>query len=309
MSTTATSGWPIRMCNYGHRACLIKKSGSQANPSWHYYKCPQKNACTLWIGWCDEYVPNMTQFNHGNLTSDATSDHQRYLPTINDDLQQICAQLVTLNEDCARMRAQHVDLINTMRAIITLFAVICAMASPNNIQQVPTIQQVRVSPRKKDSSALTQQVIPAPSNNTKAPRVNWDSFTTRTFLEVIAQVIEEEGQATTQLSKQQWTKIVGQMYALAQMILVPKQCQNRYNALKKDWQQNDIVGKFREGPLEHQELMQHVFQGVAATTRFARTPGMPSRNPVDSDMELSEGEGNTIGRDGSNEVEVNIPTS
>lgn len=84
------------------------------------------------------------------------------------------------------------------------------MASPNNIQQLPAIQQLRVSPRKRDYSALTQQVIPAPSNNTRAPRANWDSFTTHTFLEVIAQVIEEEDRATTQLSKRQWTKIDGQ---------------------------------------------------------------------------------------------------
>lgn len=108
-------------------------------------------------------------------------------------------------------------------------------------------QPTRSSPRKRVSSTLTQQVISTVNNKSRTPRANWDSFTSWIFLEVIAQVIEEEGQATNQLSRRQWVNMVGQMYTKAQMQLCIKQCQNRYNTLKKEWQAWQLLANAHNG--------------------------------------------------------------
>ncbi|KAI8559301.1 hypothetical protein RHMOL_Rhmol04G0161300 [Rhododendron molle] len=98
----------------------------------------------------------------------------------------------------------------------------------------------------------------------KAPRVNWDSNLTALLLELAAKEIEEEGRGTRQLSNQQWS---GKHDSYLQMREKGKSVIICH--------QNELVGKFRERPLEHEELTFRVFNTVteAALYKLLATEG------------------------------------
>ncbi|KAI8524525.1 hypothetical protein RHMOL_Rhmol13G0156100 [Rhododendron molle] len=70
-------------------------------------------------------------------------------------------------------------------------------------------------------------------------------------------------------------------------------------------QQNELVGKFHERPLGHEELMFRVFNTVTATGRFAQTPGHQGKRQMELDRDFpDEEEGHTVGGSGVGEVGI-----
>ncbi|KAF7121008.1 hypothetical protein RHSIM_Rhsim13G0121100 [Rhododendron simsii] len=68
-------------------------------------------------------------------------------------------------------------------------------------------------------------------------------------------------------------------------------------------QQNELVGKFHERTLEHEELMFSVFNTVTATGCFAQTPGLQGKCQMELDRDFpDEEEGHTVGGSGVGEV-------
>ncbi|KAH7844855.1 hypothetical protein Vadar_032386 [Vaccinium darrowii] len=177
----------------------------------------------------------------------------------------------------------------------------------------------------------------------KGPRVVWDSQLTRVFLELAVKEIEKEGRSTTQLSNKSLARIAERISALTNLPVTPIQCKNRYQVLRRDWQawqlladqrrgatglgfdhkrgtftapdffwanlirQNEHVAKFRDRRLDHEELMQRVFQEVTATgdyvyilaehdTDEANPMAMEEEDRLEAE-EFAEGAGNTIGID------------
>ncbi|KAH7837037.1 hypothetical protein Vadar_008744 [Vaccinium darrowii] len=170
---------------------------------------------------------------------------------------------------------------------------------------------------KKGTSSTPLRLGPyAPGVSTlacKPARVNWDSHLTRLFLDLAVTEIEQEGRPSTQLSAKSLGNIAAQLSALTNQPITSVQCKNRYSALRRDWQawqllanakrgatglgfdpisgtytapdffwstliaQNELVGKFRERPLDHEDLMQRVFESVTATGKFVYKEGQPWR--------------------------------
>ncbi|GMP52668.1 hypothetical protein CsSME_00018393 [Camellia sinensis var. sinensis] len=55
-TSSATSSWPPRICDYRFGHCVVKISRFAKNPSRAYYVCPRTTQrCASWVGWCDEY--------------------------------------------------------------------------------------------------------------------------------------------------------------------------------------------------------------------------------------------------------------
>ncbi|KAF7129956.1 hypothetical protein RHSIM_Rhsim10G0163900 [Rhododendron simsii] len=177
------------------------------------------------------------------------------------------------------------------------------------------IHEDMVSPRKRMN--LGKKVAPigshrlgvVPPGPYRHGRANWDSQMTRLFLQLAIKEIEAEGRGTTQLSNNSLRNISNEISARTGEMINLKQCKNRYDVLKRDWQawilladsrrgatglgmnpvtgtftapdhfwanliaQNEYVAKFRDRPLDHEDLMQRVFEEVTATGSMQCTPG------------------------------------
>ncbi|XP_058185794.1 uncharacterized protein LOC131303012 isoform X2 [Rhododendron vialii] len=180
-------------------------------------------------------------------------------------------------------------------------------------------------------------------------RANWGSHMTRLFLQLAIKEIEAEGRGTTQLSNNSLRKIAAELSATTGELITLKQCKNRYGVLKRDWQawilladsrrgatglgwnpvtgtftapdhfwpnliaQNECVAKFRDCPLEHEELMQRVFEEVTATGSLQCTPGANGELGMgaegrralvtdNDDRTDTDGEGNTVGIENGEEI-------
>lgn len=203
----------------------------------------------------------------------------------------------------------------------------------------------------------------------RGPRVNWDSHLTRAFLELAAKEIEEVGRGTTQLSNQSLARISQRLSSLTNLPVTPTQCKNQYQVLRRDWQawqllgnakkgatsigfdsargtfiapdffwlnliaQNEHVAKFRERPIDHEDLMHRVFEEVTATGNYVHVlaeydtdPANPIDLEDDSNImgtneegdnimgtyqeegdDLVDGGGNTVGLDLGDEVGSQVP--
>ncbi|KAH7857298.1 hypothetical protein Vadar_011029 [Vaccinium darrowii] len=167
---------------------------------------------------------------------------------------------------------------------------------------------------KKGTSSTLGPYAPGVSTLGRKPgRVNWDSHLTRLFLDLAVTEIEQEGRPNTQLSAKSLGNIAAQLSALTNQPITSVQCKNRYSALRRDWQawqllsnakrgatglgfdpisgtytapdffwstliaQNELVAKFRDRPLDHEELMQRIFESVTATGKFVYKEGQPWR--------------------------------
>ncbi|KAI8558400.1 hypothetical protein RHMOL_Rhmol04G0089300 [Rhododendron molle] len=182
----------------------------------------------------------------------------------------------------------------------------------------------------------------------RAGRANWDSQMTRLFLQLAIKEIEAEGRGTTQLSNNSLRNIAAELSARTGEVITLKQCKNRYGVLKRDWQawilladsrrgatglgwnpvtgtftapdyfwanliaQNECVAKFRHRPLEHEELMQRVFE-VTTTGSLQCTPGAEGELGMGADGRRAlatdnddrtdtDGEGNTVGIENGEEI-------
>ncbi|XP_058216736.1 uncharacterized protein LOC131327604 [Rhododendron vialii] len=180
-------------------------------------------------------------------------------------------------------------------------------------------------------------------------RANWDSQMTRLFLQLAIKEIEAEGRGTTQLSNNLLRNISNEIIARTGQVINLKQCKNRYGVLKRDWQawtlladsrrgatglgmnpvtgtftapdhfwanliaQNDAVAKFRDRPLDHEDLMQRVFEEVTTTGSMQCTPGAEGELGIgadgrralatdNDDRTATDGLGNTVGLDNGEEI-------
>ncbi|KAH7858588.1 hypothetical protein Vadar_025670 [Vaccinium darrowii] len=188
----------------------------------------------------------------------------------------------------------------------------------------------------------------------KGTRVVWDSQLTRVFLDLAIKEIEEEGRSTTQLSNHSLSRIAKSISALTNLPVTQQQCKNRYQVLRRDWQawqlladsrrgatglgfnpatrtytapdffwanlirQNEHVAKFRDRRLDHEELMQRVFQEVTATadyvyiladhdTNEANPLAMEEEDRLEAE-EFGEGGGHTVAADIGDDVGTEVPT-
>ncbi|GMP42648.1 hypothetical protein CsSME_00012316 [Camellia sinensis var. sinensis] len=94
--STATSTWPQRMCACGYGHCFVKVSRSHKNPGRAYYVCPRPVQCVNWIGWCDE-------------SGTRIPDHD------------------SRSTDVMQLRADVVNIFNTLRVMKTVICVLCIM--------------------------------------------------------------------------------------------------------------------------------------------------------------------------------------
>ncbi|XP_058216789.1 uncharacterized protein LOC131327662 [Rhododendron vialii] len=185
-------------------------------------------------------------------------------------------------------------------------------------------------------------------------RANWDSHMTRLFLQLAIKEIEAEGRGTTQLSNNSLRNISTEISTRTGEVINLKQCKNRYGVLKRDWQawmlladsrrgaiglgmnpvtgtftapdhfwanliaQNENVAKFHDRLLEHEELMQRVFEEVTATGSLQCTPGVEGELGMGADNRRAlatdnddvtdrDGEGNTVGLENEEEIGTSNP--
>lgn len=84
-------------------------------------------------------------------------------------------------------------------------------------------------------------------DNRKPPRVIWDSQMTRLFLQLAIREIETEGRGTTQLSYTSLRNIATEMTRMTQQEINSKQCKNKYQSLRRDWQAWQLLADARRG--------------------------------------------------------------
>ncbi|KAG5556018.1 hypothetical protein RHGRI_006602 [Rhododendron griersonianum] len=206
-----------------------------------------------------------------------------------------------------------------------------------------------VSPRKRMN--LGKKVAPTSSHRFgvvppgayRPGRANWDSQMTRLFLQLAIKEIEAEGKGTTQLSNNSLCNIAAEISARTGEVVNLKQCKDRYGVLMTlladsrrgatglgmnpvtgtftapdhFWAnliaQNESVAKFCDHPLEHEELMQRVFEEVTATGSLQCTPGAEGELGMgangrralatdNDDQTDTGGEGNTVGIENGEEI-------
>lgn len=100
---------------------------------------------------------------------------------------------------------------------------------------------------KKPSTSGQSRRSRSGDDNRKAPRVNWDSQLTRVFLQLAIREIESEGRGTTQLSQYSLRNIATELTRLARQEINEKQCKNKYQSLRRDWQAWKLLADSRRG--------------------------------------------------------------
>lgn len=81
----------------------------------------------------------------------------------------------------------------------------------------------------------------------KLPRIIWDAHNTRLFLQFAIKEIEAVGRGTTQLSGSSLRSIAKNMSDLTCQEINPKQCKNKYQSLRRDWQAWQLLSDARRG--------------------------------------------------------------
>ncbi|KAI8557329.1 hypothetical protein RHMOL_Rhmol04G0002200 [Rhododendron molle] len=217
----------------------------------------------------------------------------------------------------------------------------------SNIAMVSPRKRMNVG--KKVAPTATHRLGVVPPGTYSSGRIHWDSHMTRLFLQLAIKEIEAEGRGTTQLSNNALRNISTELTARTGAVVNLKQCKNRYGVLKRDWQawmlladsrrgatglgmnpvtgtftardhfwanliaQNENVAKFRDRPLDHEDLMQRVFEEVTATGSLQCTPGAEGELGMgaadrralgtdNDDRTDTDGEGNTVGEDYGDEI-------
>ncbi|XP_058215812.1 uncharacterized protein LOC131326917 [Rhododendron vialii] len=207
----------------------------------------------------------------------------------------------------------------------------------------------RMNLGKKVAPSGTHRLGVMPPRTYRPGRANWDSHMTRLFLQLAIKEIEAEGKGMTQLSNNSLHNIAAKISARTGEVINLKQCKNQYGVLKRDWQawilladsrkgatglgmnpvtgtfttpdhfwanliaQNESVAKFRDHPLEHEELMQRVFEEVIATGSVQCTLGAKGELGMfadgcralttdNDDRTDTDGEGNMVGIESGEEI-------
>ncbi|KAI8529193.1 hypothetical protein RHMOL_Rhmol12G0205700 [Rhododendron molle] len=233
----------------------------------------------------------------------------------------------------------HLMLISNIGILFGWFNVREDMVSPRK----------RMNLGKKVAPTGTHRLGVVPPGPYSSGRLHWDSHMTRLFLQLAIKEIEAEGRGTTQLSNNALRNISTEITARTGVVVNLKQCKNRYGVLKRDWQawillgdtrrgatgmgwnpvtgtftapdhfwanliaQNENVAKFRDRPMDHEDLMQRVFEEVTATGSLQCTPGAEGELGMGADARRamaidnddrteSDGEGNTVGQDYGDEI-------
>ncbi|KAF7133481.1 hypothetical protein RHSIM_Rhsim09G0055100 [Rhododendron simsii] len=219
-----------------------------------------------------------------------------------------------------------------------------------NLREDMVSLRKRMNLGKKVSPTGSHRLGVLPPGPYRVGRANWDSQTTKLFLQLAIKEIETEGRGTTQLSNYSMRNIAAELSATTGELITLKQCKNRYGVLKRDWQawilladsrrgatglgwnpvtgtftapdyfwanliaQNECVAKFRDHLLEHEELMQRVFEKVTTTSSLQCTPGAEGELGMgadgrqalatdNDDQTETDGEGNTVGIENGDEID------
>ncbi|KAF7145536.1 hypothetical protein RHSIM_Rhsim04G0145400 [Rhododendron simsii] len=330
--SSSNSGSMHRVCGRcGSGPCIVKTSRSLENPGRRYFKCPMNPPCDKWNGWCDESLPSNASVPRSNETHGVPLE----LPTV----------IPTLIADIANLRAENREILNSHMFnynIVILFASF-------NIREDMVSPRKRMNLGKKVAPIGSHRLGVVPPGPYRHGRANWDSQMTRLFLQIAIKEIEAEGRGTTQLSNNSLRNISNEISARTGEVINLKQCKNQYGVLKRDWQawilladsrrgatglgmnpvtgtftapdhfwanliaQNEYVAKFRDRPLDHEDLMQRVFEEVTATGSMQCTPGaegelgmgadgrraLATDNDYRTDM---DGIGNTVGVEEGEEI-------
>ncbi|KAI8529194.1 hypothetical protein RHMOL_Rhmol12G0205700 [Rhododendron molle] len=323
--SSSNSGWTGRVCGWcGAGPCIVKTSRSVENPGRRFFKCPMNPPCDKWNGWCDEPLPINAPVLRPNETHAGPFEPSTFIPTLIGDI--------------ANLRAETRELLNAVRTVQT-FIIAIDMVSPRK----------RMNLGKKVAPTGTHRLGVVPPGPYSSGRLHWDSHMTRLFLQLAIKEIEAEGRGTTQLSNNALRNISTEITARTGVVVNLKQCKNRYGVLKRDWQawillgdtrrgatgmgwnpvtgtftapdhfwanliaQNENVAKFRDRPMDHEDLMQRVFEEVTATGSLQCTPGAEGELGMGADARRamaidnddrteSDGEGNTVGQDYGDEI-------
>ncbi|KAF7132313.1 hypothetical protein RHSIM_Rhsim09G0200000 [Rhododendron simsii] len=330
--SSSNSGSMHRVCGRcGSGPCVVKTSRSLENPGRRYFKCPMNPPCDKWNGWCDESLPSNASVPRSNETHVVPFE----LPTV----------IPTLIADIANLRAENREILNSHMFnsnIVILFASF-------NIREDMVSPRKRMNLGKKVAPIGSHRLGVVPPGPYRTGRANWDSQMTRLFLQLAIKEIEAEGRGTTQLSNNSLRNISNEISTRTGAVINLKQCKNRYGVLKRDWQawilladsrrgatglgmnpvtgtftapdhfwanliaQNENVAKFRDRPLDHEDLMQRVFEEVTATGSMQCTPGAEGelgmgadgRRALATDTDYrtdTDGLGNTVGVEEGEEI-------